>query len=94
MKLVDPSIISHILCEFLKFVDTKRAEDGVVKVVEEIVENIYIIATMCSVDLSKTAKWRKYVLPTIKRIIAEKTNGLPGVSNRANFKLMDLMEKI
>jgi len=94
MALIDPSRISDILCEFLKFIDLKRTEDGVVKIVEEIVENVYIIATLCSGDLSKTAKWREYVVPTIKRIIAEKTSGYPGMSNRANFKLMDLLEKI
>jgi len=94
MGLIDPSRISDILCEFIKFIDLKRMEDGAVKNVEEIVENIYIIATICSTDLAKTAKWREYVLPTIKRIIAEKTNGFPGMSNRANFKLMDLLEKI
>jgi hypothetical protein len=94
MVLIDPSRISDILCEFLKFVEAKRREDGVVKIVEEIVENVYIIATLCSGDLSKTAKWQEYVVPTIKRIIAEKTSGFPGMSNRANFKLMDLMEKI
>lgn len=94
MGLIDPSRISDILCEFLKFVEVKRREDGVVKSVEEIVENIYIIATLCSGDLSKTKKWREYVVPTIKRIIAEKTSGYPGMSNRANFKLMDLLEKI
>ena len=93
-ELIDPSRISDILCEFLKFVEAKRREDGVVKSVEEIVENIYIIATLCSGDLSKTEKWREYVVPTIKSIIAEKTSGYPGISNRANFKLMDLLEKI
>lgn len=94
MDLIDKSRISDILCEFVKYVDAKRTEDGVSKCVEEIVENIYIIATLCSADLSKTAKWREYVVPTIKRIISEKTNGFPGMSNRANFKLMDLLEKI
>jgi len=94
MELIDKSRISDILCEFLKYVDVKRAEEGVSKCVEEIVENIYIIATLCCEELSKTAKWREYVVPTIKRIISEKTNGLPGMSNRANFKLMDLLEKI
>jgi hypothetical protein len=94
MDLIDKSRISDILCEFLKYIDTKRTEEGMSKYVEEIVENIYIIATLCSVELSKTAKWKEYILPSIKRIISEKANGLPGVSNRANFKLMDLMEKI
>lgn len=94
MQLIDSSRISYILFEFLKYVDTKRADSNAVKSVEEIVENIYIIATVCSGELSNTDDWREYVLPTIKRIIAEKNSGLSGLSNRANFKLMDLLEKI
>lgn len=94
MELIDKSRISDILCEFVKYIEMKRTEEGVSKCVEEIVENIYIIATLCSVELSKTAKWCEYVVPTIKCIISEKTNGYPGLSNRANFKLMDLLEKI
>lgn len=94
MELIDSDKISDILCEFVKYVETKRTEEGMVKLVEEIVENVYIIATLCSKELSVTAKWREYVLPTIKRIIAEFKGQFPSMSNRANFKLMDLLEKI
>jgi len=93
-KLIDPDRISDILIEFVKYVDVKRSEEGMVKLVEEIVENVYIIATLCGTELSKTVKWREYLLPTIKRIIAEKIGTLPSMSNRANFKLMDLLDKI
>jgi len=94
LELIRSDRISDILCEFINYIDTKRVEEGMVKLVEEIVENVYIIATLCSSDLSKTKKWREYVLPTIKRIITEKNKTFPSMSNRANFKLMDLLDKL
>jgi len=94
LQLIDPSRISHILCEFLRYVDAKREDKSATKIVEEIVENVYIIATVCSGELSKTDNWREYVLPTIKRIVANTNGVLTGLSNRAKFKLMDVLEKI
>ena len=94
MELIQSDRISDILCEFINYIDANRGDGGMVKLVEEIVENVYIIATLCSAELSKTKKWREYVLPTIKRIISEKNDTASSISNRANFKLMDLLDKL
>jgi hypothetical protein len=94
LYLVPSSRIADILSEFVKYVDAKRSEAEYSKCVEEVVENIYIIATLCSVELKPDVKWHKSILPRIKQIVAERNNGLPGMSNRAAFKLLDLLEKI
>ena len=94
LYLVPSSRIADILSEFVKYVDAKRLEAECAKCVEEVVENIYIIATLCSAELNLDSKWCESILPRIKQIVAERNNGLPGMSNRAAFKLLDLLEKI
>jgi hypothetical protein len=94
LNVVESSSVTGVLCEFLKYVDEKRNEPGFSKCVEEIVENIYIIATSCTAELSKTDKWRDYVLPTIKRFVSEKGTTFPSMSNRAIFKFLDILENV
>ena len=94
LDLIASSRIADILCEFVNYVDCKRAKDGFAKCVEEIVENIYIIVTLCSKELSKTPKWQKSVLNKIKQFVADKNDGFPSMSNRATFKFMDILEKV
>lgn len=94
LELIAPSRIADILCEFVNYVECKRVKDGFAKCVEEIVENIYIIVTLCSKELSKTPKWQKCVLNKIKQFVADKNDGFPSMSNRATFKFMDILEKV
>ena len=92
--LVEYHRVVDIVAVFIKYVDAKRSEDGFSKCVEEVVENIYIIATLCSTELSRIPKWKDYVLPKIQLFVKEKGNGFPSMSNRASFKFMDLLEKL
>ena len=92
--LVEYHRVVDIVAVFVKYVDDKRSEDGFSKCVEEVVENIYIIATLCSTELSRIPKWKDYVLPKIQLFVKEKNNGFPSMSNRAAFKFMDLLEKL
>jgi hypothetical protein len=94
LNVVESSSVTGVLCEFLKYVDEKRNESGFSKCVEEIVENIYIIATSCSKELKKTDKWQDSVLPTIKRFVSEKGTTFPSMSNRAIFKFLDILENV
>jgi hypothetical protein len=92
--LITSSRVADVLLEFVKYVDVKRLELEYSKCIEEVVENIYIISTLCTSELSGTEKWRDVILPLIKTHADKKNNGFPGISNRATFKLLDLLEKI
>jgi hypothetical protein len=94
LELIASSRVADVLSEFVRYVDVKRNEPGFAKCVEEVVENLYIIATLCSNELSITKKWTEYILPRFKQYVAEKNNGCPSMSNRAIFKLQDLLEKL
>lgn len=94
LDLIGAERVAEVLSKFIEYVDSKRSEEGFAKCVEEIVENIYIIATLCTSELSKTDKWNEYILPRIKYFVAEKNGRLPSMSNRATFKFLDLLEKI
>ena len=93
-NLIQSSRVADILFEFVKYVDVKRHENGFSKCIEEVTENIYIIATLCSSDLSVNATWKETILPFIKKFVEERNTGLPSMSNRAAFKLLDLLDKI
>lgn len=94
LGIITDSSVMDILSEFVKFVKDKRTDSSFTKNVEEVVENIYIIATMCIVELTKNAKWCEYALPTIRQFVADKSSDFPGMSNRAVFKLMDVVDKL
>ena len=92
--LVEYHRVVDIVAEFVKYIDNKRSEDGFSKCIEEVVENIYIIATLCSAELVRIPKWNETVLPKIQLFVKDKNNGFPSMSNRAIFKFMDLLEKL
>ena len=92
--LVEYHRVVDIVAVFIKYVDVKRSEEGFSKCVEEVVENIYIIATLCATELSRIPKWKDYVMPKIQLFVKDKTNGFPSMSNRASFKFIDLLEKL
>lgn len=96
LELITPVRLSDVLSEFVRYVDEKRKEPGFAKCVEEVVENIYIVATLCSKELSLSGdkKLTESILPLIKRFVVEKNEGIPSMSNRAIFKLQDLLDKI
>lgn len=94
LGIITDSSVMDILSEFVKFVKDKRTDSSFTKNVEEVVENIYIIATMCIAELTKNAKWCEYALPTIRQFVADKSSDFPGMSNRAVFKLMDVVDKL
>ena len=83
----------YVLQEFVNYVDLKRTSVENSKCIEEVVENIHIIATLCISDISKSPKWNENVLSKIKIIVEERHNQ-PGMSNRCAFKLIDLLEKL
>ena len=93
-ELLPSSCVANVLSKFVEYVENKRTEQGFSKSVEEVVENIYIITTLCAPELSKTEKWNEYIMPRIRQFVSEKGNTLPSMSNRAVFKFMDLLEKI
>jgi hypothetical protein len=74
-------------------VDEKRMAAGFSKSVEGVVENIYIIATMCASELSGTEQWTGYILPKLKEFSGSKVE-LPSISNRTKFKFMDILDNI
>ena len=76
------------------YIDDNQCEHDKSKSIEEIIENVYIIATLCLHELASDSKWSEYILPTIQNIIADKHSTASGISNRAKFKLMDLVDKI
>jgi hypothetical protein len=92
--LVDRSQINAILIEFLEYVDANKQEDGFSKLIEEVVENVYIIATLCQEELSSTSEWKTRVLTSVKKLVAEKNEGYASLSSRTTFKCMDLLGKI
>lgn len=93
LELITPLRVVDVLSEFVRYVDIKRKEPGFAKCIEEVVENIYIIATLCSneLSLSSTKKWTEYILPRIRQFVVEKGES---ASNRAIFKLQNLLEKL
>ena len=94
IDLIEYHRVADIVLEFVNYVDTKRTEEGMSKCIEEVVENIYIIASLCSVELAKISKWKDSILPKIQLFVKEKGGEFPSMSNRAIFKFMDLLEKV
>lgn len=92
--LIFPEQISAILFEFVSYVEMNIQDESFVKLAEEVIENVFIIATSCQSELKSTAKWNDYVLPTVSRFATQKNEGLKGLSSRAAFKCMDLIAKV
>lgn len=94
LGVIPDSRVTDVLSEFVKYVYDRRSETDFAKSIEEVVENIYIIATLSGGDLSKNAKWCDYILPTIQLFVSEKDGNYLSMSNRAVFKLMDILDKL
>ena len=92
--LVTSDQINTILRVFLEYVNVNKKEDGYSKLIEEVIENVYIIATLCQEELSGTTEWKTRVLNAVKELVAEKNEGYASFSSRASFKCMDLLQKI
>ena len=91
-ELILPEQIVNILCEFLVYVESHIREEGFSKFVEEVIENVFIIVTMCRTEMMTTAKWAEYVLPALETMASKKTETFPSLSSRAVFKCMDLVK--
>jgi hypothetical protein len=94
LGLIAPEQVAHILCGFLTFINANIGEEGKVKVVEEIVENAFVIATLCKTELKLTANWTTDILGGFKTLVGNRGAGLPSFSNRAAFKCMDILDNI
>lgn len=92
--LILPEQIANILCEFVDYVESNIQDESFVKLVEEVIENVFIIATSCQSELKTAEKWNNYVLPTVSKFAAHKNDGLKGLSSRAAFKCMDIIAKV
>lgn len=92
--LILPDQLVNILCDFVYYVETHINDAEFSKLIEEVIENIYIIATMCCKELAHTGKWKGVVLPSIRGFAGHKKDGCLGLSSRATFKCMDLIAKI
>jgi len=91
VDLIDPSQIAQILGEFLEYVETHIESDGFSKLVEEVIENVFVITTLCGKSVtSRKNNWK----PVVERLAARRSDGLPSFSNRAAFKCMDILEQI
>ena len=90
VDMIGPLQIAQILREFLEYVETHIESDGFSKLVEEVIENVFIIATLCGKSLTSAGNWKN----AVERLAARRSEGLPSFSNRAAFKCMDILEQI
>jgi hypothetical protein len=93
-SLVHPSQITGILCKFLAFIHAHIVLPGFGKIVEELVENVFILTTLCVEELCAEELWDTTVLPSIRALVAERGNHCPSFSNRASFKCMDILDRV
>ena len=93
LGLIPSEKLAAILCEILAAIHAQIREEGKMKIVEESIENVFILATLCKTELeSGTATWITDILPGIKQLVAERGTGHPSLSNRAVFKCMDMLD--
>lgn len=91
LGLIEPDKIEFILRKFLDFISASILQEGQSKVVEEVVENVFIIATLCIAELNP---WKADIQGRIRKLVADKSAGHPSFSNRASFKCMDILDKL
>jgi hypothetical protein len=92
--IIEPDQIVRILCSFLDFVGVSIKEEGKGKVVEEVIENVFIIAALCKTELQRSSQWKTDILGSIQTLASQKSNGHPSFSSRAAFKCMDILDNI
>ncbi len=93
-SLLSPSHVLGIVREFIGFIEAHLAVAEKVKIIEELVENMYILLTACATELRvhDAAQWNDVIMQGIRGIVAER--GQPGLSNRSVFKCMDILDKL
>jgi hypothetical protein len=93
-SLLSPSHVLGIVREFVGYIEAHRAVAGKVKIIEELVENMFILLTACAAELRvyDAALWNDVIVQGIRGIVAER--GQPGLSNRSVFKCMDILDKL
>lgn len=95
LELLPAEKLANILCEILDSIQSQILEEGKAKIVEESVENVFILATLCKKELADgTKSWHEIIIPSIKKLVAERGAGHPSLSNRAAFKCMDLLDNL
>jgi len=91
--LVGQDKVFAIIRENLVCIDTWIIEEGKTKEVEEIVENLFIVLTLAKDELKTVAEWT-HVVDKVKVLAKTKGKSQVSWSNRAAFKMMDLMELV
>ena len=89
--LISPDKVFAIIRENLACIDALVLEEGKTKEVEEIVENLFIVIGSAKDELKQVGEWTQ-IVDKVK--VLAKTKGKTHVSwsNRAAFKMMDLVE--
>jgi hypothetical protein len=92
--IIPPEQIIHILCSFIKYIHENIRLEGKGKIVEEVVENVFIIATLCKSELKQTRLWESEIVDKIQSLVTEKNNKHPSFTSRSSFKCMDLVDNL
>jgi len=91
--LIIPDKVFAIIRENLECIDRLMRQDGNTKEVEEIVENLFIVLTLGKDELKTASEWTQ-VVDTVKVLSKTKGKTHASWSNRAAFKMMDLVELV
>lgn len=95
LGLIPAEKLATILCEIVSSIHVQIHEEGKTKIVEESIENVFILATLSKTELANGCElWDVTIIPGIKQIVAERGAGHPSLSNRAAFKCMDLLDNL
>ena len=95
LGLIPVSKLADILRENVDLISAQIREEGRSKITEELIENVFILATLCKTELANESDlWNNTILPNIKQIVAERNAGHPSLSNRAAFKCMDMLDNL
>ena len=93
LGLIDTENVIQIVNENLAFVDKWMREEGKTKEVEEIVENLFIMTSLAKNELKMASEWAS-VVEQVRGLAKTKGNTWKSWSNRAAFKMMDLVELV
>jgi hypothetical protein len=91
--LVPNEKVAKIVLEKLAFIEKCMVEEGKTKEVEEVVENLFIAVTQSKDQMKSADEWSK-VLDRIRILSKTKGRSQLSWSNRAAFKMLDLVEII
>jgi len=85
-KVLDIEVITNMISKLHLLIENKIDEIENKKIIEETVENLYIIITNMNSEL-------KEIKGNLRNNLS-KYSGKPGLSNKAKFKYMDTIEFI